>query len=92
MSSIPSTSYILDSRQKTGASTNSVAVYNLAALGSPVEAGTYEVLSFNTSPHKAHNPSCSIQRRASSSQKHLCPQVFLWKKPIIALTSIAPGK
>ena len=45
--SIPTTSYVLDSRQKSVGSTVSVANYNLAALGSPVEAGTYEMLSFN---------------------------------------------
>ena len=48
MSSIPSTSYVLDSRQKILGSTVNIAVYNLADLGSPVEAGTYEMLSFNT--------------------------------------------
>lgn len=46
--SIATTSYVLDSRQRTSGTTVSVATYNLAALGSPVEAGTYEVLSFNS--------------------------------------------
>ncbi len=48
MASVANTSYVLDSRQKTGGSTVSSATYNLAALGSPVEAGTYEMLSFNS--------------------------------------------
>ena len=45
---IPTTSYVLDSRQRTAGSTLPVATFNLAALGSPVEAGTYEMLSFNS--------------------------------------------
>lgn len=46
--SIATTSYVLDSRQRAAGSTVSAAIYNLAALGSPVESGTYEVLSFNS--------------------------------------------
>lgn len=45
---IPTTSYILDSRQRIGGSTLPVATFNLTALGSPVEPGTYEMLSFNS--------------------------------------------
>lgn len=45
---IPTTSYVLDSRQKNAGSTVSSAIFNFAALGSPVEAGTYEMLSFNS--------------------------------------------
>ncbi len=48
MATISTTSYILDSRQRTGGSSVPVATYNLTALGSPVEAGTYEMLSFNS--------------------------------------------
>ncbi len=48
MASISTTSYVLDSRQRTTASTVPVATYNLAALGSPVEVGTYEMSSFNS--------------------------------------------
>lgn len=48
MASLANTIYVLDSRQKTAASTVSSATYNLAALGSPVEAGTYEMLAFNS--------------------------------------------
>lgn len=48
MASISTTSYVLDSRQRQVGSTVPVAIYNLAALGSPVEAGTYEMLSFNS--------------------------------------------
>lgn len=48
---IPTTSYVLDSRQKSAGSTVSVANYNLTALGSPVEDGTYEMLSFNSRNH-----------------------------------------
>ena len=48
MASVSRTIYVLDSRQKTGGSTVSSAVYNLAALGSPVEAGTYEMLAYNS--------------------------------------------
>lgn len=44
---IPTTSYVLDSRQRTSASSLVNATYNFTALGSPVEAGTYEVLFFN---------------------------------------------
>ena len=48
MASLANTIYVLDSRQKSAGSTVSNAVYNLAALGSPVEAGTYEMLAFNS--------------------------------------------
>ncbi len=48
MASISTTSYVLDSRQRVVGTTIPVATYNLAALGSPVEAGTYEVSSFNS--------------------------------------------
>ncbi len=48
MASISTTSYILDSRQRTAGGSLSVATYNLSALGSPVEAGTYEMLSFSS--------------------------------------------
>ncbi len=48
MASVANTIYILDSRQKSAGSTVASAVYNLAALGSPVEAGTYEMISFNS--------------------------------------------
>lgn len=48
MASVANTSYVLDSRQKTAGSTVAAAVYNFAALGSPVEPGTYEMLSFNS--------------------------------------------
>lgn len=48
MASVANTIYNLDSRQKSAGSTVSSAVYNLAALGSPVEAGTYEMLAFNS--------------------------------------------
>lgn len=45
---IPTTSYVLDSRQRSAGSTLTAATFNLAALGSPVESGTYEMLSFNS--------------------------------------------
>lgn len=48
MATLPNTSYVLDSRQKTLGTNNSVAGYNLALGGSPVEVGTYEMLSFNS--------------------------------------------
>ena len=48
MASLANTIYVLDSRQKAAGSTVSSAVYNLAALGSPVEAGTYEMLAYNS--------------------------------------------
>lgn len=48
MAAISTTSYVLDSRQKSPGSSVSVANYNLTALGSPIEAGTYELLSFNS--------------------------------------------
>lgn len=49
MASISTTSYILDSRQRVaGVGSISVATYNFAALGSPIEVGTYEMLSFNS--------------------------------------------
>lgn len=48
MATISTTTYVLDSRQRSAGSTVPVAIYNLATLGSPVEAGTYEMLSFNS--------------------------------------------
>lgn len=45
---IPTTSYVLDSRQRAAGSTLVDATYNLTALGSAVETGTYEMLSFNS--------------------------------------------
>jgi len=48
MATISTTSYVLDSRQKTAASTVPEAIYNLALSGSPIQAGTYEMLSFNS--------------------------------------------
>ena len=48
MASVANTIYNLDSRQKAAGSTVASAVFNLAALGSPVEAGTYEMLAFNS--------------------------------------------
>lgn len=48
MASIANTIYVLDSRDRVSGSTVQSAVYNLAALGSPVEAGTYELLSYNS--------------------------------------------
>ncbi len=49
MASIANTIYVLDSRDRAAGSTVSVAVYNLAGgTGSAVQAGTYELLSFNS--------------------------------------------
>lgn len=48
MASISTTSYILDSRDRAAGSTLNVAKFNFATLGSPVEPGTYEVLSFSS--------------------------------------------
>ena len=49
MASISTTSYVLDSRKRVvGIGSIPVATYNLAALGSPIEVGTYELLSFNS--------------------------------------------
>ena len=49
MATISTTSYVLDSRQRvSGIGSVSSATYNLAALGSPIEIGTYELLSFNS--------------------------------------------
>ena len=52
MASISTTSYVLDSRKRVvGIGSIPVATYNLAALGSPIEVGTYELLSFNSRNH-----------------------------------------
>ncbi len=48
MATISTTSYVLDSNKRQAGSSVSNAIYNLAALGSPVEAGTYEMLSFSS--------------------------------------------
>ena len=48
MASISTTSYVLDSRNRSAGSTLTDATFNFAALGSPVEAGTYEMLSFSS--------------------------------------------
>ena len=48
MASISTTSYVLDSRKRAVGSTVPIAIFDLAALGSPIEVGTYEMLSFNS--------------------------------------------
>ena len=48
MASIATTIYLLDSRQRASGSSINLATYNLSTLGSPVEPGTYEMLSFNS--------------------------------------------
>ena len=48
MATVSTTSYVIDSRKRNPGSTLTQAAYNFTALGSPVEAGTYEMLSFSS--------------------------------------------
>lgn len=48
MATISTTSYVLDSRKRLDSSTVQIAVYNFSTLGSAVEAGTYEMMSFSS--------------------------------------------
>lgn len=48
MATISTTSYVLDSRQRAAGSTVQIASYNFSTLGSPVIAGTYEMMSFSS--------------------------------------------